>query len=132
MKTLRQMRSHDNDQAHSSAALEFIAGAFGAIVALWPTDSKDWALAMQAELCEMNSTQESLQWLAGGIMSLGKAWWNEVVYGWKDDEKEPSTVRTPGPIALALAVAALIAFFMVPSVHEGFSAVVRSWHPYSN
>jgi hypothetical protein len=128
------MRAQTNSEMNprNSAARGFIAGAFSAIVTLWPADSKDWALAMQAELIEMKSTQESLRWLAGGTMSLGKAWWNQVVYGWKDDEKEPSTVKTPGPVALALAMTALIAFFMVPSVHEGFSAVVNSWHSYSD
>jgi hypothetical protein len=128
------MRAQNNsrEQSQHNIAREIVAHAFGGIVALWPADSKDWALAMQAELIEMNSTQESLRWLAGGTMSLGKAWWNQVVYGWKEDEKEPSTVKTPGPVAFALAVAALIAFFMVPSVHGGFSAVVNSWQPYSD
>ena len=61
-------------------------------------------------------------------MSLGKAWWNRLVYGWNESEKEPSAVKTPGPVAIALAVAAFGAFFMMPSVHKGFSAVIDSWH----
>ncbi len=65
-------------------------------------------------------------------MSLGKAWWNHVIYGWKDSEKEPTAVKTPGPLAFALAIAALVAFFALPSVHEGFGAVVYSWRPYNN
>jgi hypothetical protein len=132
MSAHNKFRESSGSESRRSVARGIVEHAFGGIVALWPADSRDWALAMQAELIEMESTQESLQWLAGGIMSLGKAWWNQVVYGWKGDEKEPSTVKTPGPVALALAVAALIAFFMVPSVHEGFSAVVNSWQSYSD
>ena len=63
-------------------------------------------------------------------MSLGKAWWNHVIYGWNENEKEPSAVKTPGPLAVSLAIVALVACFMMPSVHEGFSAVIDSWHPY--
>lgn len=105
-----------------------IARAFALLVHIWPADSRDWALAMQAELFELNTSQESLAWLAGGIMSLGKAWWNQAVYGWRSDEAEPSAVATPGPVAFALVVAALAAFFLWPSAHEGFSAVLHSWH----
>ncbi len=65
-------------------------------------------------------------------MSLGKAWWNQVFYGWKDSETEPSHVKTPGPLAFTLALIALAAFFMLPSVHEGFGAVLQSWHAYTN
>ncbi len=64
-------------------------------------------------------------------MSLGKAWWNQAVYGWNKHEAEPSAVTTPGPVALSLAIIALAAFFLWPSAHEGFSAVVQSWSPYN-
>jgi hypothetical protein len=86
---------------------------------------------MQAELGQIESSQESLQWLAGGVMSLGKAWWNRAIYGWNKNESEPSAVTTPGPVALSLAIVALAAFFMWPSAHEGFSAVLQSWPPYT-
>jgi hypothetical protein len=86
---------------------------------------------MQAELSEINNPQESLSWLAGGVMSLGKAWWNEVVYGSKDGDTAPKRVKTPGPLAFALAIAALAAFILMPSVHEGVSAVAGSWHPFT-
>ncbi len=119
-------------QTRQSAVRDFVARVFRGLVALWPGDSREWALAMQAELPEIESSKESLQWLAGGIMSLSKAWWNQVVYGWKDSEKEPSTVKTPGPLAFGLALMALVAFFLLSSVHEGFSAVVHSWRPLSN
>jgi hypothetical protein len=85
---------------------------------------------MQSELSEIRNPQESFRWLTGGIMSLGKAWWNHVVFGWSENEKEPSAVRTPGPLAITLALAAIVAFFMMPSVHGGFRAVIDSWHPY--
>lgn len=101
--------------------------AFHCVVSVWPASSREWALAMQAELPELENSQESLRWLGGGIMSLGKAWWNQAIYGWKDNEKEPSSVATPGPIALSLAAIALAAFFLWPAAHEGFSAVMESW-----
>jgi hypothetical protein len=87
---------------------------------------------MQSELSEIHNPQESLRWLGGGIMSLGKAWCNHVIYGWNENEKEPSAVKTPGPIAITLGILALVAFFTMPSVHEGFSAVVNAWPPYNN
>jgi len=119
--------NNSGNYARQNVVREFVARAFGWIVALWPADLREWAQAMQAELGEIESTRESLQWLAGGMMSLGKAWWNEVIYGWKDGEEEPRRVQTPGPVALALAVVALAAFFLWPSTHEGFSAMLQSW-----
>jgi hypothetical protein len=121
----------ENVIGHYSAQ-EFVARAFSGVVALWPAGSREWALAMQAEIPEIQSSRESLQWLAGGIMSLIKAWWNRAIYGWKDGETEPSAIRTPGPAACALAVIALVAFFALPSVREGFKAVSDSWPPYNN
>lgn len=64
-------------------------------------------------------------------MSLGKAWWNKVVYGSRDNATDPETVKTPGPLAVALAIAALAAFILMPSVHEGVRAVASSWHPFT-
>jgi hypothetical protein len=128
---MRARNKTENVMRHS-AAQELVAKAFNGLVSLWPADSREWALAMQAELSEMESTQESLRWLAGGIMSLGKAWWNHVVYGWNEREKEPAPVKTPGPLAFALALVALVAFIALPSVHEGVSAVANSWRIYNN
>ncbi|HXQ97643.1 MAG TPA: hypothetical protein VN774_04290 [Candidatus Limnocylindrales bacterium] len=64
-------------------------------------------------------------------MSLGIAWWNEMVYGSKERQPEPDRVKTPGPLAIVLAIAALAAFILMPSVHEGVSAVAGSWHPFT-
>jgi hypothetical protein len=130
MPEINNLDPRATESRPQSALQKLITFAFGKIVQLWPADSRDWALAMQAELPQMESTQQSLQWLAGGIMSLGKAWWNHMVFGWNENKKEPSAVKTPGPLAFTLAVAALVAFFMMPSVHQGFSAVMDSWHPY--
>ena len=123
MNTLRQMRSHGNggDQVQSSTAQKFIARAFSGIVALWPADTRGWALAMQAELCEMNSTRESLRWLAGGTMSLGKAWWNRVMFGGSSD-KEKAPARMPG-ISSAILLLAAIAVCALPSMRQGLLAV---------
>jgi hypothetical protein len=112
--------------ARQGSAHEFVARAFSGIVALWPADSRDWALAMQAELGEIESTQGSLRWLAGGIMSLGKAWWNGAFSG--DSKKEHAPVKKPGLLAALTAVAAL-ALLLIPSAHQGLRAVLWSWQP---
>jgi hypothetical protein len=120
------------NKRHQQNANKIIGGAFGLLVHAWPRSSRDWAVAMQSELPEISNPQESFRWFAGGIMSLGKAWWNQVMYGWNENEKEPSAVRTPGPVALTLAIVALAAFFLMPSVHDGFSAVLDSWPPFNS
>jgi hypothetical protein len=107
-----------------SASRKVIAIVFNKIVALWPADSSEWALAMQAELLEMESTQESLQWLAGGIMSLGKAWWNGALSS--GDKKEHTPVKKPGILAALITVAAL-ALLLIPSANQGLRAVLTSW-----
>ncbi len=113
------------DSRPQSASQKFVSFAFGKLVALWPADTRDWALAMQAELPQMESTQQSLQWLAGGIMSLGKAWWNGAISS--DNKKDLAPVKKPGILAVSLSLAALAAFLFMPSVHEGFTAVASSW-----
>src|SRR5580704_8854432 len=81
------------ESRQQGASQKFIASAFSKIVCLWPADSRDWALAMQAELPQMESTQQSLQWLAGGIMSLGKAWWNGAASS--GNKKDLAPVKKP-------------------------------------
>src|ERR1017187_8830396 len=112
-----------------SASRKVIAIVFNKIVALWPADSSEWALAMQAELLEMESTQESLQWLAGGIMSLGKAWWNGALSS--DNRKEHAPMKKPGILAALVTVAAL-ALLLIPSTHQGLRAVITCWQPQRN
>ena len=109
-----------------SASQKLIAIAFSKIVSLWPADSRDWALAMQAELPQMESTQQSLHWLAGGIMSLGKAWWNGATSS--DNKKDLAPVKKPGILAALVTVAAL-AILLIPSANQGLRAVLTSWQP---
>jgi hypothetical protein len=117
---------HAPESRKQTASQKFISFAFGKIVSLWPADTRDWALAMQAELPQMESTQESLHWLAGGIMSLGKAWWNGATSS--DNKKELPPVKKPGILAALVTVAAL-ALLLIPSAHHGLRAVVASWQP---
>jgi hypothetical protein len=109
-----------------TASQKFISFAFGRIVSLWPADSRDWALAMQAELPQMESTQESLRWLAGGIMSLGKAWWNGSASS--DHKADLVPVKKPGILAALVTVAAL-AILLIPSANQGLRAALSSWQP---
>jgi hypothetical protein len=123
---MKPRNKSENIIGHWSAQ-KFVSRAFSGLVALWPASSREWALAMQSELHEIESSRESLRWLAGGFMSLMKAWWNEIVYGWRGDEAKPRVVRMPGPAPVMIAVIALAAFFLWPAAHEGFSAFLQTW-----
>jgi hypothetical protein len=126
MPEINNFDPRENDPRRPSASQKFISFAFGKIVSLWPADSRDWALAMQAELPQMESTQQSLQWLAGGIMSLGKAWWNGATSS--DNKKDLAPVKKPGILA-ALVTAAALALLLIPSANQGLRAVLTSWQP---
>jgi len=132
MFPIKPMPEKNNSEMHApesrqqNASQKFISFAFGRIAALWPADSRDWALAMQAELPQMESTQESLHWLAGGIMSLIKAWWNGALSS--DRKKELAPVKKPGILAALVTVAAL-AILLIPSANQGLRAVLTSWRP---
>ncbi len=117
---------HANESRPQSASQKFISFAFGKLVQLWPADTRDWALAMQAELPQMESTQQSLHWLAGGIMSLGKAWWSGATSS--DNKKDLAPVKKPGILAALVTVAAL-AILLIPSANQGLRAVLTSWQP---
>src|ERR1700731_3475127 len=91
MPEINNRGANATEPRRQRATQKFISFAFGKIVSLWPADSRDWALAMQAELPQMESTQESLHWLAGGIMSLIKAWWNGALSS--DNKKELTPVK---------------------------------------
>jgi hypothetical protein len=116
---------HANESCPQSAAQKFISFAFGKLVQLWPADSRDWALAMQAELPQMESTQQSLHWLAGGIMSLGKAWWNQLIYGGNPQEVVPA--KLPG-IATAILLLLAISSFALPGMRQGVVAIFDTWN----
>lgn len=105
--------------------------AFGWIVWMWPARSRDWALAMQGELGEIESSGESLLWLAGGAKSLGKAWWGEVWHKRSATEPEPGGTKAPGPLAAACLLVAVALFALLPSAREGLRAVTASWSPWS-
>ena len=113
------------DSRPQSASQKFVSFAFGKLVALWPADTRDWALAMQAELPQMESTQQSLQWLAGGIMSLGKAWWNQLIYG--DNHREVTPAKLPG-VATAILLVLAISSFALPGMRQGIVAIFDTWN----
>ena len=125
MPETKNSETRATESRPQSASQKFIASVFSKIVFLWPTDSRDWALAMQAELPQMESTQESLHWLAGGIMSLIKAWWNGATSS--DNKKELAPVKKPGILAALVTVAAL-AILLIPSANQGLRAVLTSWN----
>jgi hypothetical protein len=113
------------ESRQQNASQKLIAFAFGKIVSLWPADSRDWALAMQAELPQMESTQESLNWLSGGIMSLGKAWWNKLIYGGNPHEAAPA--KLPG-VATAILLLLAISSFALPGMRQGMVAIFDTWN----
>jgi hypothetical protein len=81
---------------------------------------------MQAELGQIESSQESLQWLAGGVMSLGKAWWNRILLS-RDPNEVPAPVRAPGIISLLLLLVA-VSSLALPGLRQGFMTVYDSWN----
>jgi hypothetical protein len=127
IKSMPETNNSENSASESrqqSTSQKLISFAFGKIVSLWPADTRDWALAMQAELPQMESTQQSLQWLAGGIMSLGKAWWNGAISS--GNKKDLAPVKKPGILAALVTVAAL-AILLIPSANQGLKSVLASW-----
>ncbi len=59
-------------------------------------------------------------------MSLGKAWWNGALSG--DNKMKHAPVKKPGLLA-ALTVVAALSLLLIPSAHQGLSAVLTSWQP---
>lgn len=103
---------------------EKIKRAFAWIVRLWPAHTQEWAQAMQAELHEIEGLRESLLWLVGGTMALGKAWWSEI---WrKRDAAETPAARVPVTAAVLLLLCALAAG--APGVRQGMMTVFDTWH----
>jgi hypothetical protein len=107
------------------SANKMIGWAFGCLVHAWPSSSRDWAIAMQSELSEIHNPQESLRWLGGGIMSLGKAWWNQIIYGGNTQEAIP--VKMPG-IATAILLLLAVATFALPGMRQGAVAIFDTWN----
>jgi len=107
------------------SANKVIDFAFSCLVLSWPRSSRDWAVAMQSELSEIDNPQESLCWLAGGIMSLGKAWWNQLICG--GNPQEVATVKLPGVTAAILLVLA-ISSFALPGMRQGVVAIFDTWN----
>jgi len=107
------------------SANKAIAWTFGCLVQAWPSSSRDWAVAMQSELSEIHNPQESLRWLTGGIMSLGKAWWNQLIYG--GNPQEADHVKLPG-IATAALLLIAIASFALPGMRQGAVAIFDTWN----
>src|SRR5579863_1217200 len=103
-----------------------ICWAYAQIVRLWPADSRHWALAMQAELSEINNPKESLSWLVGGVMSLSKAWWNRILLG-RDPQEAPTPVRAPGILSILLLLVAVTSLAL-PGMRQGFMTVYDSWN----
>src|SRR5579863_4107799 len=103
-----------------------VCRVFAQIVSAWPQSSRDWALAMQAELSEINDPHESLSWLAGGVMSLGKAWWNRILLG-RDPQEMPAPVRAPGVISLLLLLVA-VSSLALPGMRQGLMTVYDGWN----
>src|ERR1700683_1304403 len=108
-----------------SSAHKSVAATFQNIVRLWPSASRDWAVAMQAELTSITGTREKLQWLMGGIMSLVQAWWSQILFGTRDETPAVSK-RVAATIAAVLLIIATL-FLVLPGMPQGFLAVVEAW-----
>jgi hypothetical protein len=74
---------------------------------------------MQAELPQMESTNESLHWLAGGIMSLIKALWSGALYS--GNKKELAPAKKPGIHSALVTLAAQNWLFHIENQQAGQS-----------
>jgi hypothetical protein len=119
------MKKPPMNTCHQNSANKIIGWAFGCLVQAWPPNSRQWAIGMQSELSEMRNPQESLRWLAGGIMSLGKAWWNQLIYG--GNPQEAAHVKMPG-IATAVLLLLAIGSFALPGMRQGAVAIFDTWN----
>lgn len=113
-------------EQQTNAAHRIVARAFEIIVRLWPAGSRDWARAMQAELPEIMDANESLKWLAGGMMSLTHAWWNRILFGRGAQLDAPAPVKSPGAWPVAVLLLALAACAL-PAMRQGMSTIFAAW-----
>jgi len=113
-------------EQHNDAAYRIVGRAFEIIVRLWPAGSRDWARAMQAELPEIMDANESLKWLAGGMMSLTHAWWNRILFGRGAQIEATRPIKSPGVWSAALLLIALGACAL-PPMRQGMTAVFDTW-----
>ena len=113
------------NEQRPSFAQRIVAAAFQNIVRLWPAASGNWAIAMQAELTAITETNESLLWLMGGLMSLIRAWWNQILFG-TGDEASAVSKRVAATTAAVLLIIAML-FLVLPGMPQGFLAVVDAW-----
>lgn len=113
------------NERRPSFAQRIVAAAFQNIVRLWPAASGNWAIAMQAELTAITETNESLLWLMGGLMSLIRAWWNQILFG-TGDEASAVSKRVAASTAAVLLITAML-FLVLPGMPQGFLAVVDAW-----
>ena len=98
MPEVNKSEKHPTELHQRSALQKFIFFAFGMIAACGPLTPGIGALAMQAELPQMETTNESPHWLAGGIMSLIKAWWSGAL---SSGNKRSSLLRKTGDLFCA-------------------------------
>jgi hypothetical protein len=47
----------------------------GAIVRMWPEETREWGLAFEAEFSEIETGGVAFSWLIGGVMLLLREWW---------------------------------------------------------
>ena len=101
------------------------AAGFALLSRAWPRASRDWVLAMKAELPEMASTGESLAWLIGGCMSLARAWWREIFRVFHEASVAESKRASVATAAVLLAV--IVACLALPGMMQGLVAVSDAW-----
>src|SRR6202050_604310 len=105
----------------------------------WPEETRDWGLALEAELSDIDNPGASLRWALGGVMLFTRAWRNHILHSWI----RPAGVPEGGPLAelarnasrvprtprfvTALLLLASMAVMLVPDVRDAIQASFRAW-----
>ena len=111
-----------------------------AAVRAWPTESREWGCALEAEFSAIEAPWEALRWAMGGVMLLAKARWS----GFLDWLCRPLGVEArgvakgllapPAPAprmprgVIAVLLLAALAILLAPEAREGLREVAASWN----
>jgi len=110
------------------------------VARVWPEETRQWGLAIEAELSDINSPGASVFWALGGVMLLTRAWWNHLLHSWmrpagvpegsaleqlsKNASRVPRTPRFVTAILLLVSLSALL----IPDVRDAMRASFDAWH----
>ena len=111
-----------------------------AAVRAWPTESREWGCALEAEFSAIEAPWEALRWAMGGVMLLAKARWSEFLdwlcrpLGVEARGVAKGLLVPPAPAprmprgVIAVLLLAALAILLAPEAREGLREVAASWN----